>query len=84
MSLYNLAESGNQSLCQPEAEDQLGTCHQQLGGQTLEEAGRALVLKHRGDDLEARFGVLEVAVLDTGLDDIEGSGHDQRSASTAD
>lgn len=44
--LYNLTESGNQSLCQPEAEDQLGTCHQQLGGQTLEEAGGTLVFEH--------------------------------------
>lgn len=83
-SLYNLTESGNQSLCQPEAEDQLRACHQQLGGETLEEAGRALVLEHLGDNLEARLGVFEVAVLDTGLDNIEGSRHNQGCASTTD
>lgn len=52
-SLYNLSEGRNQSLCQPEAEDQLGTGHQQLGGQTLEEAGGALVLQHFGNNPEA-------------------------------
>lgn len=45
-SLYNLAKGGYQSLCQPETEDQLGTGHQQLGSETLEKAGEALILEH--------------------------------------
>ena len=83
-SLYNLTESGNQSLCQPEAEDQLGTSHQQLGGQALEETGGALVLEHLRDNLEARLGVLEVAVLNTGLDHVQRSGDNQGGTGTAD
>lgn len=81
-ALYNLTESRNQSLSQPEAENQLGTGHQQLGGQTLEEAGSALVLHHVGDDAQAGLGVLEVAVLDAGLDHVKRGGHDQGGRST--
>jgi hypothetical protein len=35
------------------------------------------VLGHLGNDAEAGLGVLEVAVLDTGLDHVQGSGDDQ-------
>jgi hypothetical protein len=81
--LYNLAKGRDQSLGEPEAEDQLGTGHQKLGSQALEERGESLVLHHVGDDPEAGLGVLEVAVLDTGLDHVQGSGDDERGASTA-
>lgn len=82
--LYNLAKGRDQSLCQPEAEDQLGAGHQQLGGETLEEAAHALVLGHVGNDSESRLGVLEVAVLNTGLDHVQGSRDNQRGTGTAD
>lgn len=42
------------------------------------------MLHHVGNDTEARLGVLEVAVLDTGLDHIERGGDDQGGASSAD
>ena len=50
--LQHLVESGNESLCQPETEDELGTGHQELGSKTLEERTQALVLGHVGDDAE--------------------------------
>lgn len=75
--LYNLAKGRDQGLCQPEAEDQFGAGHQQLGSKTLEEAAHTLMLGHLGNDAEAGLGVLEVAVLDTGLDHVQGSGDDQ-------
>jgi len=71
--LYNLAKGRDQSLCQPEAEHQLGAGHQQLGSETLEEAAHALVLGHIRDNTETRLGVLKVAVLNTGLDHVQGS-----------
>lgn len=79
-----MAKRGNQSLCQPEAEDQLGSSHQELGDQSLEQTERALVLEHLRHDLEAALGVVEVAVLDTGLDHVQGSGDDKGGASTGD
>jgi hypothetical protein len=82
--LYNLAKGRDQGLSEPEAEDQLGTGHEKLGGETLEEGGEALVLHHVGNDAEAGLGVLEVTVLDTGLDHVERGGDDQGGASTAD
>lgn len=72
--LNNLSESGYQSLRQPEAEDEFWSGHQELGGQSLEEAAESFVLDHAADDTEAGFWVLKVAVLDSGLDDIERSG----------
>lgn len=80
--LYDLTESRDQGLCQPEAENQLGSSHQKLGGQSLEQTHGTLVLEHVGHNSEARLGVLEVAVLDTGLDNIQRSGDDQRSTGT--
>lgn len=82
--LYNLAKSRDQGLGEPEAEDQLGTGHQELGGQALEEGGEAFILHHVGHNPEAGLRVLEVAVLDAGLDHIEGCRDDQRGASTTD
>lgn len=82
--LYDLAKGRNQRLSQPEAENELGSGHQKLRRQTLEERRETFVLHHVGDDTEARLGVLEVAVLDASLDHVEGSGNDKRCASTAD
>lgn len=58
-------------------------CPTYLGNQSLEEAGRALVLGHVGQDSEATLGVVKVAVLDSGLDDIERSGDDKRGRGTS-
>lgn len=82
--LENLVERWDESLCQPEGEDKLGSCHEKLWGETLEETGHALVLGHVGDDAESRFVCLEVAVLNTGLDDIERGRYNQRSGCTSD
>jgi hypothetical protein len=83
---YLLLESNvkgrNQSLCKPEREDQLGTSHKQLGDKSLKESSSTLVLGHVGENSETTLGVLEVAVLDTGLDDIERSGDDERGRGT--
>ena len=81
--LYNLAKGRDQRLSQPEAENELRSGHQKLGRQTLEEATEALVLHHVRQDAESRFGVLEVAVLDTGLDHIQRSRDDQGGTGTA-
>lgn len=83
-SLHNLSKRRDQSLCQPEAEHQLGSGHEQLRRQALEERGETLVLGHAGNNPESRFRVLEVAVLDPGLDDIKRGRHNQRSAGTED
>ena len=83
-NLHHLVECWDQRLCEPEAEHQLGARHQQLRNQALEEGCRALVSDHVGDDLEATLSILEVAVLNTGLDNVERGGHDQRGASTSD
>lgn len=71
--LNDLAKGGDQRLSQPEAENELGSGHQELGRQTLEETGDTLVLDHVRQNAEAGLGVLEVAVLDTGLDHIQRS-----------
>lgn len=53
-----------------------------LGCQALEERRETLLAGHVGHDTHAALGVVEVAVLDTGLDDIEGSGDDKRGGGT--
>lgn len=78
----HLVEHRDQGLSEPEREDELRASHEELGRQALEERGHALVLDHVGDDPHAALRVLEVAVLDTGLDDIEGSRDDEGSGST--
>lgn len=45
-------------------------CMTYLGYQSLEETRETFNLSHVGQDSEPAFGVLEVSVLDTGLDDI--------------
>lgn len=77
-------ESRDQRLGEPEGEDELGASHEQLGDETLEEGSHTLVLGHVGQDAETALGVLKVAVLNTGLDDIEGSGDDEGGRGTGD
>ena len=45
-----------------------------LRNQSLEETRNTFILHHTSNNLESTLRVFEVAVLDTGLDDIEGSG----------
>lgn len=80
--LYDGAKCRDKRLCKPETEDKLGASHKQLGSQSLEETGHALVSDHVSDDPEAGLGVLEVTVLDTGLDHVERSGNDERGGGT--
>lgn len=68
--LHNLVECGYQRLGQPEREDELGTCHQELRCQALEERSETLILHHVGNDSEAALGVFEVPVLYPGLDNV--------------
>ena len=70
MSMYQ-TELERRDHTQPEREDELGTGHEELGGEALEERGRALSLDHVADNPEAALWVLKVAVLDTRLDDVE-------------
>lgn len=49
-----------------------------LRNQALEEGTGAFVLRHVGQNAEATFGVIEVAVLDARLDDIEWCRDDER------
>ena len=98
-------ESRDQSLGEPERENQLRSSHEQLqrkhhvslahpftrvvivsylGNEALEETRQTLVLGHVGQDPEAALGVLKVAVLDAGLDDVEGRGDDERCRGTGD
>ena len=80
--LYDGAKGWDERLCKPEAEDKLGTSHEKLGSQSLEEAGHTFVPDHVSNDAEAGLGVLEIAVLDTGLDHIKRSRNDERSSGT--
>lgn len=54
-----------------------------LGCQALEEARKAFLLRHVAQDPEAALGVLEVSVLDSGLDDIERGRDDERGRGTS-
>lgn len=53
-----------------------------LGNQSLEETRETLVLGHVAQDSETTLGVVEVAVLDTGLDNIERSRDNERGSGT--
>lgn len=77
-------ESRDKCLGEPEGEDELRAGHEKLWYQSLEETAHTLILGHVGQNLEAAFGVLEVSVLDTGLDDVERSGDNERGGSTTD
>jgi hypothetical protein len=52
-----------------------------LGDKALEEAGEPLLAGHVAQDAKAALGVVEVAVLNARLDDVERSRHDERSRS---
>lgn len=60
----------------------LGVAH--LGHETLEEARHALLLGHVGQNPEAALRVVEVPVLDTGLDDVQRRRDDERGRRTGD
>ena len=55
-----------------------------LGHQSLEEGRETLVPGHVGQDAEAALGVVKVSVLDTGLDDVERGGHEERGRRAGD
>lgn len=76
-------ESGNERLGKPEREHELWPGHEELRYQALEERRNTLVLHHAADDLESALWVLEVPVLDAGLDDVEGCGHEEGGRCTS-
>jgi len=82
--LHDLAKCWNQCLRHPETEHKLWACHQQLRRQPLEETRDAFIFHHTRHNPETGFGVLEVAVLNSGLDDIKGCGNDQRCTGACD
>lgn len=82
--LHYFAKGRDKCLRQPEGEHKLRSSHEQLRRQSLEERGETFMFHHVGHNLEATLGVLEVPVLDAGLDNIEGSGDDKRGAGTGD
>lgn len=55
-----------------------------LGNEALEETRQTLVLGHVGQNPEAALGVVKVTVLDTGLDDVERRGDDERGRRAGD
>lgn len=78
----HLVKGRDQRLGQSKGEDELGAGSQQLGDQTLEEGSGALGGDHVLDDLQTGLGVVEVSVLDSGLDDIERGRDNQRGRGT--
>jgi hypothetical protein len=75
--LHDLVECRDQSLCEPEGKDELGSCHQHLRCQPFEEGHKPFILPHLGHDPESALWVFKVAVLYPGLDDIERCGDDE-------
>lgn len=84
MLLEHDVKCRNKGLSQPEREDELGAGHEKLRDKAFEEGRKSFVLRHVGEDAEAALGVVEVAVLNSGLNNIEGSGNDQRGRGTSD
>lgn len=82
-SLDDCSKCRYQRLRQPEAEHELRAGHEKLGRQSFEETGDTLVLNHAADYPEPTLRVLEISVLDTGFDDIEGSRDDEGGRGTA-
>lgn len=83
-NLHHCSEKGNQSLGQPETKNEFGAGHEHLRRQSFEEAGNTFVLQHAGHDSETRLRVLEVSVLNSGLDNVKGSGDNQAGRCTGD
>lgn len=65
-------KSRNERLGKPEREHELWSGHQELRYQAFEERSDTLVLHHAAYNFESTLWVLEVPVLDTGLDNVEG------------
>ena len=80
--LHHLVEGGYQRLGEPERKYEFRTGHEEFRCQSLEERSETLIAHHVRHDLESTLRVFEVAVLDSRLDDVEGSGHDKGCAST--
>jgi hypothetical protein len=80
----HLVDGRDQRLGQPEAKDELGSGHEQLWRETLEEGRKPFVAGHLGHDRKARLPDLKVAVLDARLDHVEGGRDDERCRSTRD
>lgn len=68
----------------PEGEDELRSGHDKLRDQALKEAGWTFLPDHLGDNPNAALWVVEVAVLNAGLDDIEGCRDEERGRGTTD
>ena len=79
-----LVEDGDQLLSNGEGEDELGSNNQDLGQETLEEGAESFVTDHLLDDAHTTLGVIKVAVLDTGLDNIQGSSDSDRGNRSSD
>lgn len=77
-------EDRNQLLSNGEREDQLGSNDQDLGQETLEEGTHTLVADHLLDNADAALRVVKVTVLDTGLDNVQGSSNSDRGNGTSD
>lgn len=77
-------EDGNQLLSNGKREDQLGSNDQDLGQETLEEGTHTLVADHLLDNADTALRVVKVTVLDTGLDNIQGSSNSDRGNGTSD
>jgi len=74
----------NKGLCQPEGEDKFRPSHQKLWRQSLEESCWSLVLYHVGDNPDTTLGILEVPVLNSGLDNVQWCRNNQGGRSTSD
>ena len=82
--LQHFVECRNKRLCQPETEDQLRPCHEQLRRQTLEETGDPLILQHAADDLKPALGIFKIPILYSSLDYIERRGNDKGCRGSSD
>lgn len=71
-------EQRDELLSNREREHELGSNHQDLWQQSLEERSKPFVPNHLLDDVHATLWVVKVAVLDPCLDDVQGRRHRDR------